>query len=280
MKQERYGGHSGSVNKTSAGGRAHCDLWLRSKGDLISWTAMHWDYALLLMLLGLVVPLVGRWRVHRILRGPDPKQADRLRLYASTIAFQWIVVALIIWRCGVHGMSTSELGLAAPRPILVAFVSVGLVTLVLANQFISLGQLGKRPEDLRGNLAQVALRIFPRDNMERLIFVGVVSTVAICEELMYRGFVQALLLNLSGAVAVGILGAGVLFGWAHFYQGKRGVIATCIVGILFSGVRAWTGSLIPVVAAHFAMDLIAGYLFPRALRLELDRLSENVGTST
>jgi CAAX protease family protein len=275
MNQERYGAHSASVNKTSV--RA-CDLWRVAKDDLISLIAMYWDYALLLILLGVVVPLAGRRRVERILRGPDPKRSDRLRLYASTIAFQWIVVGLILWRTEVHRMRAGELGLAAPRPILVALASAGLVALVVANQFISLGQLGKRPEDLRGNLAQVALRIFPRDNLERLIFSGVVATVAICEEMMYRGFVQALFSNLSGKAVVGILFSGILFGWAHIYQGRRGVIATCIVGMVFSGVRAATGSLVPGIAAHFAMDLIAGYLFPKALRAELGRAGGSVGT--
>jgi membrane protease YdiL (CAAX protease family) len=241
---------------------------------------MHWDYALLFILMGVVVPLMGRWRIERILRGPDPSQTDRLRLYASTIAFQWILVALIVWRVGVHVMSLANLGLAAPKPLLILLVSAGLTGLVLANQLISLSQVGRRPEDLQGNLAKVALRIFPRDNIERLIFFGVVSTVAICEEVMYRGFVQGVFANISGHAVVGVLVSAALFGWAHFYQGKRGVIATCVVGVIFSTARALTGSLIPGVAAHFAMDLIAGYMFPSALRARIARESSIVYNST
>ncbi|HXU49010.1 MAG TPA: hypothetical protein VN727_08175, partial [Candidatus Binatia bacterium] len=60
------------------------------------WSMMHWDYAIILIFLGAIVPLVGRWRVARILRGPDTSQAERLRLYASTIAFQWLLTAVIV----------------------------------------------------------------------------------------------------------------------------------------------------------------------------------------
>jgi len=70
----------------------------------------------------------------------------------------------------------------------------------------------------------------------------------------------------GGIVAAGIIGSAVLFGIAHLYQGKRGLLSTLIVGALFSGVRAWTGSLIPPLVAHFTADLTAGFLAPSRLR--------------
>jgi membrane protease YdiL (CAAX protease family) len=227
---------------------------------------MHWDYATILAFLVVVLPLVGRWRVERILRRPETNQAGRLRIYASTIAFQWLLVALIVWRTSAHGMITAELGLAAPRPLRTALAALGLSLLILLNQLVSLRMVGSRPEELRGKLARVALRIFPQDNLERLIFFGVVTTVTICEEFIYRGFVQGLFATLFQSAAAGILISAVAFSVAHLYQGKRGLVATCVVGVLFATARAFTGSLIPAVCAHFVTDFVAGYMFPERLR--------------
>jgi len=227
---------------------------------------MHLDYAIILAFLVIVLPLVGRWRVQRILGRPETSQTERLRLYASTIAFQWLLVALIAWRTGFHGMTTAELGLAATRPLRTVLVSLALVSLILLNQIVSLRLVGSRPEELHGKLAQVALRIFPQDNLERLVFFGVVATVAICEEFIYRGFVQGLLTGFFDSAVAGVLISAAFFSAAHLYQGRRGIIATCVVGVLFGSARAFTGSLIPAVAAHFVTDFVAGYMFPSKLR--------------
>ncbi len=230
---------------------------------------MHWDYAIILIFIGAVVPLMGRWRVSRILREPQTTQADRLRLYASTIIFQWLLTAAIVWRTGAHGMTNRSLGFVAGRPVFTGIVSAVLVALVLANQFISLRLLGKRPEELHGKLAQVALRTFPQDKIERAVFVSVVATVAICEEVIYRGFAQGLFADIFQSAVAGVLISAALFSLAHLYQGKRGLIATLVVGLLFATARAITGSLIPGVAAHFAVDFVAGFLFPHRLRAAL-----------
>jgi CAAX protease family protein len=242
---------------------------------------MHWDYALILIFLGAVVPLLGRWRVNRILRGPDTTQTDRLRIYASTIAFQWALVAIILWRTSVYGTNAAALGLAAPRPLLTVLVSAGLVGLVLANQLISLRLIGTRPEELQSKLAQVALRIFPQGTLERLVFFGVVCTVAICEEVIFRGFVQSLFAALTDVAFMGILLSSAWFSVAHLYQGWRGLISTFVVGLLFSVTHSWTGSLIPAVAAHFAIDFVAGFAFPTRLREALAKtaMPENSSAS-
>lgn len=228
--------------------------------------AMHWDYAAILIFLGAVVPLAGRRRVQKILRSPETTSAERLRLYASTIAFQWIITAAILWRAQVHGMSPAALGLAAPRPLFIAMISFLLVALLLANQLVSLRQVGLRPQELHSTLARVALRIFPQSSPEKLIFFAVVITVAVCEEVMFRGFVQALFTGLSASALIGILGSAAMFSLAHLYQGKRGLIATFIVGLLFSTARFTSASLIPSVCAHFVTDFIAGFMFPGRLR--------------
>jgi membrane protease YdiL (CAAX protease family) len=109
--------------------------------------------------------------------------------------------------------------------------------------------------------------------LERACFTALVCTVAICEEFIYRGFVQYVFQAWSGSLVVGIVGSSLLFSIAHLYQGKRGLISTFGAGAIFAGVRAWTGTLIPPIFAHFVADLTIGLLAPRRILAALAKSS-------
>jgi uncharacterized protein len=69
----------------------------------------------------------------------------------------------------------------------------------------------------------------------------------------------------DGSIAIAILGAAIFFALAHLYQGRRGLVVTFFAGVIFSAVRAWTGTLIPTMVAHFVADLSVGLLAPKLL---------------
>jgi uncharacterized protein len=241
---------------------------------------MHLDFALILVFLGVVVPLLGRRRVRHLMLLSETTKRDRLTLYASTIAFQWLAAAVVLWRTGAHGISAAALGLAIPNVALTVIVTVCLSGLIIANQILGLRQLSKQPEAAQGILPQLALKIFPQDAPERLVFFAVVATVSVCEELIYRGFVQRVFQDWSNnLVVVGILGSAAMFGIAHLYQGRRGLISTLVVGLIFSTIRWWTGSLLPPLVAHFIADLLAGFLAPSRLRSAAASVAVNLGPS-
>jgi membrane protease YdiL (CAAX protease family) len=236
---------------------------------------MHWDFALILLFLATAVPLLGRRRIRQLMQVPQTTKRDRLALYASTVAFQWVAVAVILWRTNAHGVAAARLGLAIPNAELTIAVSVVLAGLVFANQVISLRRLAMHPAEIRGILPHLALKIFPQDNAERLAFFAVVVTVSICEELIYRGFAQRAFEDWArGSALMGILCSAILFAIAHLYQGRRGLISTLIVGLVFSSVRVWTGSLIALIVAHFVTDLTAGFMAPSRFRAALAQTVE------
>lgn len=228
---------------------------------------MHWDFAFILLFLGTAVPWLGRRRVRQLMQMPQTTKQDRLLLYASTIAFQWIATAIILWRTGARRISLASLGFQIPNLGMVALVSVLLATLVLVNQLVSLRRISRGTGEQQGILPELARKVFPQDFVERLAFLAVVITVSLCEEVIYRGFAQYVFGNSPwGNVLVGILASAVLFALAHVYQGKNGMVATFIVGNLFSTVRSSTGSLFPTILAHFLADFMAGMLAPSRLR--------------
>lgn len=228
---------------------------------------MHWDFALILIFLGVAVPMLGRRRIRQLLNSPETSKMDRLSIYASTMAFQWLATVIILWRTRAHGISITQLGLAIRRPGLAITVSIVLAALISVNQIYSLRRLVKAPSEIQGVLPQLALKLFPQDDVERLIFFALVLTVAMCEEFIYRGFVQRVFQDWSGGyVIAGVAGSAIFFALAHLYQGRRGLITTGIVGMIFSGVRASIGSLLPTFAAHFIADFSIGMLAPSKLQ--------------
>jgi uncharacterized protein len=229
---------------------------------------VHWDYALILIFFAVAVPWLGRRRILRLLEAPDFSSLDRLRLYASTVAFQWLAAAVVLWRILAHHLSPTKLGFALPRPELALAIGVALSVLLLINQIVALKQLRGPSGAKRAVLPRIAAKIFPHTAGERCAYFAVVATVAICEEWVFRGFIQRILQDWAGgSVVVGILGSALLFGFAHLYQGRRGVATTGALGLVFSLVRTWTGSLFPTMAAHFVADLVVGLLAPRRLAL-------------
>lgn len=241
---------------------------------------MPWDFALIFLFLATAVPWLGRHRVRQLLQSPETTKSDRFQLYASTVASQWIIAGLIFWRTSARGIAASSLGLAIPNLALTSTISALVAALIFANQVASLRRLGQHPAEVQGILPQLALKIFPQDTVERLAFFAVVVTVAICEEFIYRGFAQLVFSHQAGNLLVaGILGSAALFALAHLYQGRRGLIATFVVGILFASVRAWAGSLVPSLVAHFVADFTVGLMAPHRIRSAMASLERGLRAS-
>jgi len=67
------------------------------------------------------------------------------------------------------------------------------------------------------------------------------------------------LLNLAASATkslwLGLLISSILFGFAHLYQGRKGVVGTSIIGLVFGLIFLASRSLFPGHFLHTAMDL-------------------------
>ena len=227
---------------------------------------MHWDYIAILAILAVFVPWRSTARIQTILGSSALESRGRLTLYVSTILFQWAAVAIIFWRLVAHRSDLQQLGLTIPSVPRAILATAVLSTLLVLNQVFSIRRLATLPHEKRGLIAQLADKLLPRCRREATVAVLLVVTVAICEEFIYRGFIQTLFQQTFSSVAAGAAISAVFFAIAHLYQGRKGTLTTFFVGLLFSGVRIWTGSLWPSILIHFSVDFSAGLaavrLFP------------------
>ena len=117
---------------------------------------MPWDFWLIFVVLGGILPWRGRARLRKLLATPSVSTTERLSLYASTIAFQWAMVAMVAWRAWAHGFTAAELGLVIDgkwRGLLAGIVGgVALAGL----QWLNLRRMGRLPATSRGLLQSLA----------------------------------------------------------------------------------------------------------------------------
>ena len=220
-----------------------------------------WDFILILLVMTIVVPWRGATRIRMLLARPQLSSAEKISLYGSTIAFQWLGTALIVWRAFARGLNATALGLSSERPVLAFAIGSALAVALGSLQVLSLRQLSRVPAAERGHLYRIASRLMPQSLLETLVFVALVCTVSLCEELMYRGFAFAAFKQLgSGSITMAVVGSSALFAIGHIYQGPRGVANTFVLGLLLAGTRVWTGSLLPPIMAHLAVDMTAGWV--------------------
>ena len=224
---------------------------------------MPWDILLIFFVLGVVVPWRGRKRLQQLLAKPRVEPGERLSLYFSTIAFQWIAAAVAAWRAWAHGYTATQLGLTIPgRFKLFAITTCGAVAIFVL-QWLNLRRMGRSTSPLRGPIQALAERILPQSAMEVIPFLALALTAGICEEFLYRGFGMAAISRAGLPSVVVILLSSVLFGLAHLYQGRAGFVSTMVLGILFGISRIALGSLLPVIVWHVAVDVVAGIAGPR-----------------
>jgi len=109
--------------------------------------------------------------------------------------------------------------------------------------------------------------LLPRNAAETAHTALLSLNAGVSEELFFRLLLPLLLTLITGSVPVAFVGAVIVFGLAHAYQGWVGVLATTVVGAVFAGLYLSTGELWIVMAAHVVLDLLGLVVRPTLARL-------------
>jgi len=223
------------------------------------------DFLFIFLVLLVIVPWRGWARLQRLLVLPQISGRERTLLYLTSIASQWIITAFVAWRSFARGLSFPEVGLKfKPTLDLLLVGIVGGILIGVAHWF-NLRRVGRSKNPAVDKIRALADKIFPHSNTEALVFCGLAVTAGVCEEFLYRGFVFGALSHISIPTWGILLVSSVMFGLAHAYQGRGGMIGTLLLGTVFGLVRILYDSLVPVVFWHAAVDIVAGFAGKRYL---------------
>jgi len=101
--------------------------------------------------------------------------------------------------------------------------------------------------------------LLPQSLLEVLIWIATSITAGVCEEMVFRGYLQRQLHAFSGSVVVAVLGQGFVFGLFHAYQGWKNVVIISVLGVLYGALAAWRGNLRANIVVHAWTDVWEGW---------------------
>jgi len=224
---------------------------------------MPWDFWVIFLVLGVLIPWRGQVRLRRLLVLPRMNTKDKLTLYGSTIAFQWILLGLVAWRALARGLTIAQLGLSREFTLGLALTAAAGAGLLGFLQWINLRRVARLSGPVSELMRKLAERLLPTSGLEYAPYCALSLTAGVCEEFLYRGFAMSALSRAGVATWMVVVITSVLFGLAHAYQGKSGIIGTSLMGFVLAGGRLWTESLIPAMVWHSAVDIAAGIAGPK-----------------
>lgn len=182
-------------------------------------------------------------------------------------------VGLLLW--AYHWREFAALGLGEPNwGRFLAAVQVII--------FVAIGQAwqGKRilsnPDKRGRSLARLG-RIEPflphtREELRRFCAVGVAAGVG--EEILYRGYLLWYLRQF-GNLEVAVLVSAIVFGLAHSYQGRMGVLRTGLIGLVLALLYVLTDALYASMFLHALINLIGGWLAFELVRSQAGAAAAN-----
>ncbi|MFI5106482.1 MAG: type II CAAX prenyl endopeptidase Rce1 family protein, partial [Terriglobales bacterium] len=186
------------------------------------------------------------------LRGFAPSAVHgRLARYALVIFTEWFFVALVWLGTRTRGVTLRELvggswarWTAALRDvgIAVGFLVVSNVVLGLFTHLIHAKQ--------QANIGQM----LPQGPVEIAVWVLLSLSAGICEEIVFRGYLQKQLSAMVKSAPAGLVLQGVLFGAAHSYQGAQYALVIALLGTMLGLLAQWRKSLRPGIVSHFLQD--------------------------
>jgi len=217
-------------------------------------------HTLVLVLILLIVAVGGARLQSRQSTGEGIVQQHPavMPLYLSLVVFEWLLVGFVWFgvrrRSGIRVRDLVGGKWNKSRDIL---LDLGIA---MAFWIIWTGA-GESVKYLLGPSTAKSIDVLlPQGYVEIMTWVLLSISAGFCEEVVYRGYLQAQFLALTGSATVAILIQGVLFGVTHGYQGMKLVITISVYGVLYGVLASWRKSLRPGMISHAWSDIFSGIL--------------------
>jgi membrane protease YdiL (CAAX protease family) len=102
--------------------------------------------------------------------------------------------------------------------------------------------------------------LVPSSTLELLVWSCLSITAGICEEIIFRGYLQRQFGIMARSTLAGVIASAIVFGAAHGYEGSQRMLLIGIFGLLFGLLAWWRKSLRPGMLAHAWHDGLSGAL--------------------
>ena len=182
--------------------------------------------------------------------------APRLGHVASFVlitASEWAIFTFCIWR------STPDFRLylrhsirnrhSVIRDILSALLLCSVTLLAVPLITHLLGKTGW--DSLQG--------MRPRSSAELALWIVMAITAGVCEETVYRGYLQQQFSAWTGRTSLGAVLQAVVFGLSHAYQGMKYALLIVAIGCIYGVAAVIREGLRANMIAHACLDIAAAF---------------------
>lgn len=199
------------------------------------------------------------------LRGEQMRAAaelHRIRLYERTIISEWLGFAFVLFGVWLAGSPLTTVVGERWRSVTAVLrdIGIGIVFSVVSVVVLSVLQ-----PHAAGDANRTVKFLLPQNSAEMAVWVLLSLSAGICEETMYRGYLQRQFMAWTKSVPAGVVLSGIAFGLAHAYQGWRMVGVIAVDGMLLGVLARWRGTVRPGMVAHAFKDSVAPLLI-RAMK--------------
>jgi membrane protease YdiL (CAAX protease family) len=193
--------------------------------------------------------------------GHHADKYGHLWTYLASIALEWTLAALTLWGLRLRKTTLrSVLGVNKPGTqewfidagVAAAFWIVALI--VLGTIATLLKPLHLHPENIRDTVSKLA----PASALDIGAWTLLCISAGICEEFIFRGYLQLQFEQLSHGIWIGVLASAAVFGLSHGYEGLSGMLLIIAFGALFSVLRLLRGNTRAGMMAHAWHDFFSG----------------------
>jgi membrane protease YdiL (CAAX protease family) len=182
---------------------------------------------------------------------------NRIRMYERTMLTEWLAFAFVLFGLWLAGTSFATVLGERWRSIRAVGRDLGLGVAFSIVSTIVLSMFTPH----HGSGADRAVQfLLPQGRFEMVLWVALSLSAGICEEALYRGYLQRQFMALTKNVPAGILLAAAAFGLAHSYQGWSRAIIIGVEGAMLGAMAHWRKSVRPGMIAHAWKDAWAPVL--------------------
>lgn len=225
---------------------------LETPSDSFHPVASPWHTALVLAVIAALV-FRGRFQAEHLRMAANP---DHIRLYQRTIIFECLTLALVLAGVWHHGSSLLTVLGDRWRSLSQLLRDVGIALLFLFTSIMFTSIVGSH-----GGAADRAIQfLLPQGRNEIALWVVLSITAGICEEAIYRGYLQKQFTAFTRCVPAGIILSALAFGLAHSYQGFARASMIGVTGAMAGVLAYWCRTVRPGMIAHALQDVLGAFI--------------------
>ena len=183
---------------------------------------------------------------------------SRPYMYLRMMLFEFVVLAIVVFGVRIRGGSLQAIFGQHWRSLGQLVTDLGFGVSLLVASTVVASMFGSHQRE--GSAEHSISYLLPQTSNEILVWIALSIAAGVCEEAIYRGYLQRQITALTRSVPAGIFLSAAAFGAAHAYQGLPRASVIALSALLFGLLAQWRRTVRPGMIAHSLQDAVAPLL--------------------